>query len=1434
MSRARRNFCSSGVTCHLSACHLLCERIEAKPTNGGPRRARTTRGPALLTSVSAHAPPTMPRLELIHPVDGVDAWCRSHPRRFAYAFLADDAASERTRLRVEDLRTAAVEARDALAAWARDRREPRVVMLVYPPGLDFLPAMLGAMAAKVVPVPAYPPDPSAPPSKFRAQVRALEEIAERAGATLALTTRAYDAARRCAAARLGVRDLAEALRRGRLRAGNDAGGGPSRTTLEWTSLSALATRSNRKRRLSDDDKGGARCAERCSSKQLRVDGGAADDSGVAFVQFTSGSTSRPRGVAIGHRQLSHNCALIRQQFGVKVDDANVSWLPQYHDMGLVGGYLVPLTIPPEPGAKPAEVTSAFLSPAAFIKDPIVWALAMSKYGATMTQAPDFAYRLCAERFALERFASSSPRLGELNLSKLRRCLNASERIDADTAMIFSRAFEDFGFDVCAMSAGYGLAESVVYVCDGGCSHETVSARRLECDLIAECVRFDSRGLKSFKSFDPDDARRVASCGAPRGDVKVLVVDPQTRLTLPDGRVGEVWIASPSVARGYWNETGPRDDDSPNGPPRDDSSPFGATLAARSTLFRRGFAAEHEKERYLRTGDLAYMRRGELYVVGRLKDLIVIGGRNIAPEDVERTVRETRWSHRGRGVLRARILRPGSIAAFALDTHDEAGNGCNGCNGCNGHVVRESLAVVAEVRDGVELAPADLGVIVDGIIRAVAKAHGVTMPRCHVALLRKNAAPRTTSGKIRRGECARRFAACELDLHPGMGASRLGSSVPPPFPEGSAGLAQTLATRGAAALAESMESALLAHCRETLACPNLSERCGLVARGGMDSFAALRLLRRIEHDIGAALPADAVLREGSTVRSIVRAVLPHVRAAGTAASGSSGSSVSSVSSGSSRSSGSSGATPAVAVAVAELPASMRPDAISGVTLVLCAIAVAVTLRALETTPAVPSGHRGFRPGWLSDDVAMDGAHARLIEWPRSVLPAQLASAAACWTARNVLAGDRVLGVRTLDVILATCNAVVVHGVVGFLHVLACIVLHHAAYKAVASSPKGSTRTRRVCAWTSCLCVLLACDWAESASSSRPGSEEERDEGWRAFAARGWYGRGSFTHWKALRLTALRIASHGLAQAELNESPNLLDLIGYAMYPPLYQCGPMLPYESFRRWRRRRMSGNEERKRTKTNDAGDARAGHRARAARFAYAMAQVALWCVVAETFMQVGYRPSLVLAGAPTDFLNVLAHVFVFLTMTWATSHVVFGAPWAVACFVDGVASTPHDTPVFWTESSASFRRHWSSFHASLHRFYLVRVFEPLGSGHVGALATVALSVLMHGTRPHWIAWGIMNFVGLTAERMWSDALRRGEASTAARGRRGWVFFRVVAAAANRTVAVTSALVATALSARRMVAVVCVVFAGSLAGEVWGDGIAEAGALAARVESLFS
>jgi hypothetical protein len=477
--------------------------------------------------------------------------------------------------------------------------------------------------------------------------------------------------------------------------------------------------------------------------------------------------------------------------------------------------------------------------------------------------------------------------------------------------------------------------------------------------------------------------------------------------------------------------------------------------------------------------------------------------------------------------------------------------------------------------------------------------------------------------------------------------------------------------------------------------------------------------------------------------------------------------------------------------------MRPDTCSGLTLAVIAAVVAFVVKAMSTTPAPPSGHPSFAPGWLGDGWSMDQAHSRLIEWPRSVLPAQLTVTGVCWIVRNSV-GEKVRA-ETLDFIFALCNAALVHGIVGALHVMTSIVLYHLASRVVATYG-GSNQARRVCAWTSCVGILLACDWLEPAGQSVSSQ----------WMARGWYGGGSFTHWKAMRLTALRVASHGLATADVGEVPDFINLVGYALYPPLYQCGPLLSYESFRLWRNSRHRGKSV-------------STLKTRAVRFACAIVQVVGWSVLAELAMQIGYRPSLVFAAeGSSEGSNAVAHVLVFLTVTWATSHAVFGAPWAIACFVDGIAHTPHDTPLFWTESSRSFRRHWSSFHASLHSFYLTRVFAPMGAGHLGTLATVALSVLMHGTRPHWIAWGVVNLVGLTAERVWSDrGVRLGRVTGAFAG------------ASNQTVAVCSALVSIAMSAElNILVVVLVVFSGSLGRELLGDGV-EAGAMVARVEGYF-
>ena len=483
-----------------------------------------------------------------HPLEGLENWARYHPRRFNFASLEDhDWTRERRRVDAATLRRQARDARDALAQFARAVAvdEPLVALLVFPPGMDFLPALLGCFASGAVAVPAYPPDPSAALAKLRAQLSDFDTLARDADARIVITTRAYAAAHAAARARVALANL---LDRGRRDKKSTPRGRATPRTLRWISIERLVGA-----RDGAFPRGFDRVLASRTSPSVPIDGDvrlAPPDplAGVAFVQYTSGSTSSPKGVLVGHAHLTHNCALIRRNMRVTERDVNASWLPQYHDMGLVGGYLAPLTIAGDDVDAPASTTCVFASPGSFMRDPTTWPLIMSKYRATMTQAPDFAYRLCAERWEgwrAERWRASpadgrETDVSSVDLSSLRRCLNASERVQPDTSAIFARAFEPHGFRPSALVAGYGLAECVVYACDGGAGYATIRKESLERERVA------------IESREEDDSNtvRVASCGAPCDEVTLVVVDRETRRAVPDGFVGEVWIRSDSVAFGY--------------------------------------------------------------------------------------------------------------------------------------------------------------------------------------------------------------------------------------------------------------------------------------------------------------------------------------------------------------------------------------------------------------------------------------------------------------------------------------------------------------------------------------------------------------------------------------------------------------------------------------------------------------------------------------------------------------------------------------------------------------------------------------------------------------------------------------------------------------------------------------------------------------------
>lgn len=329
---------------------------------------------------------------------------------------------------------------------------------------------------------------------------------------------------------------------------------------------------------------------------------------TAMMQYTSGSTRVPKGVVLTHANLLHNLRTIQEAWGGDENDIAVYWLPQHHDMGLIGGVLETVYV---------GCSTVLMAPAGFITRPIRWLEAISRYRATQTAAPNFAYNLCVEQSTADQRAA-------LDLSCLATAMNGAEPVHAETLRTFTEAFAPSGLRPEALMPVYGLAEATLLV-SGGSDRATPVIRGVDRGALGEDRVVDA-------DLDADGTVRLVSCGRPRGGQRVVIVDPETQRLRGTDEVGEIWIAGPSVAMGY------------RGKPEDTEKTFGAYLA------------DTREGPFLRTGDLGFLHDGELFITGRCKDLIILAGNHYYPNDIEASVQSCHP-----------VLLGGRGAAFSVDS-----------------------------------------------------------------------------------------------------------------------------------------------------------------------------------------------------------------------------------------------------------------------------------------------------------------------------------------------------------------------------------------------------------------------------------------------------------------------------------------------------------------------------------------------------------------------------------------------------------------------------------------------------------------------------------------------------------------------------------------------------------------------------------------------
>lgn len=521
------------------------------------------------------------------------------------------------------------------------------ILLLYPPGLDYIVAFMGCLYAGVTAIPAYPPtSPRLIPR--------IGAILENARSQIIMT---------CSAAMTVIQRGFEQM--------------PQLQDLQWINTDALALT------LADAWKEPALGRET-----------------LAFLQYTSGSTSTPKGVMLTHHNLLSNLQIIHDNVGLTPEDVFCIWLPPYHDMGLIGGILAPLY---------GGASAVLMSPVTFLQRPLRWLQTITRKRATISGGPNFAFDLCVRKVTPEQYAT-------LDLSSWRLAFTGAEPVRAETVKRFSKVFAERGFRPESLYPCYGMAETTLMI----------STNYLDERPLLQAFQRTALEEQRIVPALPGDttAHILVGCGWISNGLSAIIVHPESMMRCQEDEMGEIWIAGDSVSQGYWDK------------PEETEKTFHAYLQ------------DTGEGPFLRTGDLGFFYKGQVFIAGRLKDLIILRGRNYYPQDIESCVEESHSAIRG-----------GCSAAFSVDVDDQ-----------------ERLVVVAEIDPRYQPAsggvsngeavsssrkPLDPQEVKSAIRRSIAEQYDLQVYQ--IVLLKAGGVSKTSSGKLQRYACRAAFLAASLGV-----------------------------------------------------------------------------------------------------------------------------------------------------------------------------------------------------------------------------------------------------------------------------------------------------------------------------------------------------------------------------------------------------------------------------------------------------------------------------------------------------------------------------------------------------------------------------------------------------------------------------------------------------------------------------------------------